>query len=113
MIFTSDKYGTITKDYLIVAKTKGDHTNYLFDEQNGIIMELSYMNGCLYGMYDVMGNMYISTMKRTEYGLFFELFAAPSEATMNTTSDADVAEEPIPVESHKPILHQTVELIKE
>lgn len=112
MVFKSEKYGRIEKDYLFKATSVGDTVNFILDEQNGILMELSYMNGCLYGMYDVLNNTYISTMRRTEKGLHFELISSPAKPTFNSMADAEVSEEPILVESFKPILHQTVHLIK-
>lgn len=113
MKFKSEVYGDITKDYLIKSKTKGDTVNFLLDEQNGLIMEESFMNNCLYGMYEVMGQIYINTMRKTDYGIFFELICAPLKNPHVTTTDEAVSEEAIEVKSYKPFLHQSVKLIKQ
>lgn len=110
MIYHSAKYGDITKDYLIRAKNKGDRKNFELDEQNGIIMELTFMNNCFYGMYQVMGDIYSSTMKHHGDHLYFDLYAVPVENPRN--SKVDEEEQSIEALSYKPKLSQSVRLYK-
>lgn len=105
MIFYSNHYGTIKKDYKIVAKSKANKRNYLLDENNGIVMELTLMDGTFYGMYNVMEMMFISTMRYTDEGnIYYDLFAAPmADPTVTRTT----GEESIEATSYGPSLHQT------
>ncbi|GAB5418330.1 MAG: hypothetical protein Crog4KO_15660 [Crocinitomicaceae bacterium] len=105
MTFYSDKYGTIVKDYKIVAKSKENEFNYLLDENNGIVMEMTLMDGTFYGMYKVMDMMYVTTMRYTEGdAIYYDLFAAPMA---NPTVTSTEGEEPIEATSYGTILHQT------
>ena len=89
MTFFSEKYGTIVKDYKIVATSKNDKNNYLLDENNGIVMEITLMDGTFYGMYEVMDMMYISTMKYTDGNIYYDLFAAPMANPMITATEGE------------------------
>ncbi len=105
MTFYSEKYGTIVKDYKIVAKSKENKLNYLLDENNGIVMEMTFMDGTFYGMYEVMDMMYITTMRYTrENAIYYDLFAAPM---MNPTITSTIGDAPIEATSYGTILHQT------
>lgn len=110
MIYHSAKYGEITKDYLIRAKTKGDKKHFELDEQNGIIMELTLMNNTLYGMYQVMGDIYSSTMRHNGDNLYFDLYAVPTKNPRTSKLDSDDQE--IEAISYKPKLSQSVRLFK-
>jgi hypothetical protein len=104
MTFYSEKYGTIVKDYKIVAKSKMNHQNYLLDENNGIVMEMTLMDGTFYGMYEVMDMMYITTMRYTEGNIYYDLFAAPMA---NPTITATEGEESVEATSYATSLHQS------
>lgn len=112
MNYKSARYGDITKDYVIRSKEKGDTVHYILDELNGLLLDESYMNDCLYGMYDVQGQIYISTLRKTEYGLFFELFGAPTGNPLVTVTDESINDEFIDASSYKPVFHQSVKLYK-
>ncbi len=109
MTFYSEKYGTIVKDYKIVATSKEDKNNYLLDENNGIVMEISLMDGTFYGMYEVMDMMFITTMKYTDGHIYYDLFAAPTAEPMVTTTEG---EESVEAKSYRPSLHQTALFIR-
>lgn len=64
MTFYSDEYGEVVKDYVIRANKKGDHVNFILDEMNGIQMEMSFMNGCLYGIFSVGESYYSTTFRK-------------------------------------------------
>ena len=109
MTFYSEKYGTIVKDYKIVATSKDDKNNFLLDENNGIVMEISLMDGTFYGMYDVMDMMFITTMKYMDGNIYYDLFAAPTADPMITATEG---EESIEAKSYAPSLHQTALFIR-
>lgn len=104
MTFYSEKYGTIIKDYKIVAKSKNDAQNYYLDENNGVVMGITLMDGTFYGMYEVLEMTYISTIQYRDGNLYLDLFAAPKDNPLITKTDG---EEPIMVTSYPPNLHQT------
>ena len=106
MVFTSSKYGVITKDYLLKSKSKKDTLNYLFDEQNGILMEMSFLNNCLYGMYEVEGNYFISTLRIIDSStLLYDLMISPTTDPLESTYSG---EEQFKVKSYQPTMQQTV-----
>ncbi|XOV68990.1 MAG: hypothetical protein ACFHU9_07345 [Fluviicola sp.] len=109
MTFYSEKFGTVVKDYKIVAKSKEDRNNFFLDENNGIVMELSFMDGTFYGMYEVMDMMFITTMKYTDGNIYYDLFAAPMAEPLVTTSEG---EEAVEAKSYGPSLHQTALFIR-
>lgn len=110
MTFYPEKYGTIVKDYKIVVKSKDDKQNYLFDENNGIVMEITLMDGTFYGMYEVMDMIYISTMKYMDGNIYCDLFAAPMTDPMVTGTEG---EDSIEAKSYAPSLHQTALFIRQ
>lgn len=111
MTYRSERYGDMTKDYIIRIKQKGQNEQYILDEQNGITMELSLMGNCFYGFYSVMGNTYINTLRLNQGGtLLFDLFAG-DESTKKTDSIEEEGEK-FDVDSYTIVLHQTALLSK-
>ncbi|GEM_PF-3552847 len=110
MHYYSEKWGDIIKDYLIVAKRKENTVDYYLDEQNGIVMELTYMNDCFYGMYEVMGMIYTTSFRKHGDQLFFELYAASLDKKKLSATEPDENGEVIKVESPKTTLVQSVML---
>lgn len=108
MNYHSTKWGELTKDYRYVRSKKGDDINFIFDEQNGIVMELTFMNDCFYGMYDVSEMIFINSFRKQGDGLFFELFAGPSSNPK--ISSAREGDEVYEAKSFKPTLVQSVVL---
>lgn len=108
MHYHSEKYGKIKKDYLIRAVGKDNKTDFLLDEQNGIIMELTFMNDCFYGMYEVMGTIYTTTFRKQEDQLIFELFGASNESPTISETLPDENGDKVVVTSPKPTLVQSV-----
>jgi len=119
MTFYSERFGTIVKDYKIAATSKNNHQNYLLDENNGIVMEITLMDGTFYGMYEVMDMIFITTMRYTEGNIYYDLFAAPKANPMVTSTEAEETEgeeegeESIEATSYRPTLHQTALFIRE
>lgn len=111
MTYHSDKFGEITKDYLIRSAVKGDKKNFELDEQNGIIMELTLMNNTFFGMYNVMGDIYSISLRLQENGLFFELYAASVDGARLSEVPGD-NDDTIVAKSYKPKLVQSVVLTR-
>lgn len=111
MTFNSEQWGTVVKDYKIAVTKIGDNKRFVLDENNGIVMELTFMDGTFYGMYEVMGVMYISTMKYDEGELYFDLFGAPTNTP--TVTSAGEGDEKVEATSYRVTLHQTVKLTRE
>lgn len=111
MHYHSKRFGEVTKDYRYLRVRKGDNTNFIFDEQNGIVMEMTLMNDCFYGMYDVMEMIFTNSLRRLDDNhLYFELFAAPTKNPRKSTSEEDG--EIIEAKSFKPTLVQSVVLTR-
>lgn len=110
MIYHSTKWGEITKDYRYVRSKKGDDINFIFDEHNGIVMELTFMNDCFYGMYEVSEMIFINSFRKQGDALFFELFAGPSSNPKITS--AQEGDEVYEAKSFKPTLVQSVVLTR-
>lgn len=105
--FISEKWGTIVKDYVIRSVSKDNKTDFLFDEQNGIVMEMTFINSGLHGMYEVMGNSYITSLRKIGDQLLFELVMTSKEEPYVTGTEATEEEEAIESKSFKPIIVQT------
>lgn len=108
MIYHSERFGEITKDYLIRIVSKGNRKNYLLDEQNGIIMPRSLMDNCFYGTYEVDGMLYMNTLRYLDGKLIFDLYCSPKESVSrnNIEEEGDL----FVVDSYKVTLHQTAVL---
>lgn len=108
--FNSARYGVIVKDYLLIKNKAGNSVDFVLDEQNGILMEMTYLNGTLYGMYEVLGQLYITTGRMIDDNLYLDLFAAGMKTPLITHSFEDPTTEQvdsIEAKSYKPMLHQT------
>lgn len=106
MVFTNSKFGEMTKDYFLKSKSKNDTLNFLFDEQNGILMEMSFLNNCFYGMYEVEGNYFVSTLRIIDSStLLYDLMISPTTDPLESTYSG---EEQFKVKSYKPTMQQTV-----
>ena len=111
MTYLSDKYGTIVKDYQV--KRVGDgKVNFLLDEKDGIMIEMSLMNDCFYSMFEVLDNIYTTTLRKSGETLFFDLYSSSMNAGSMTKNGAEDPEEVFEVTSYKPALHQTVEFVR-
>ena len=74
MVFHSKTHGMILKDYLIHVKKKGDNTNFILNEKNGVEIEMVLMNNCFYSMYKINDVVYSSILKRQTDGILFEIY---------------------------------------
>lgn len=106
MTYDSRQYGIIVKDYEI--HRDGNSTkNFLLDEKDGIIIEMSLMNDCFYEMFEVMDQLYSVTMRKIGDDIQFDLFTAAMKKAMVTNSDPDEEGNSYEVTSYKPTQHQT------
>lgn len=110
MIYKSEKWGEITKDYYIRSIRKSDTINFILDERNGIELQATLMNNCFYEFYNVMGSYYATTLRKEGEKLIFDLFSAPENSLKENEVEGD--DGPIKVGSIKTKLHQTAILYR-
>ncbi|MEM8568584.1 MAG: hypothetical protein AAGF85_19160 [Bacteroidota bacterium] len=111
MTFKSDEYGDVVKDYVIRARKKGDRVNFILDELNGIEMEMSFMDNCLYGLFMLNESSYVTTFRWVSEGsLLWDLHVTAHDTKkVNSVASGEGEEKQIfEVSSYKPALHQTV-----
>lgn len=110
-VFKSKRYGDVVKDYRLVRPTAGDTINYLLDEQNGAVMEETFLNDAFYGIYQVGGSFYATVLRRLPDGrLLWDLFGGPTQTKTTVIPPQDEQGEPTEVEAMKPSFQQTVYL---
>ena len=107
MTYFSDRFGTVVKDYEL-RRDGASTVDFLLDEKDGIIIEMTLLNNCFYSMFEVMGNLYSTTLRKENDELLFDLFSTQKEGAMLTKSEADENGDVYEVASYKPGLHQTI-----
>ena len=112
MTYTSSRYGVIVKDY-IIRRDGNNPANYLLDEQDGILIEMSLMNGCFYDLFEVMDQLYSTTMCMMNGTIRFDLYVSSHSTPLTTNSEVDEDGNSYQVKSYKPIQHQTVLLTRQ
>ncbi|MEO1054900.1 MAG: hypothetical protein AAFX87_29975, partial [Bacteroidota bacterium] len=111
MIFNSEQYGKVIKDYVIRASKRGDHVNFILDELNGVEMEMSFMNDCFYSFFMLNESSYTTTFRRLSDGsLLWDLYVTPhgTKKVDVIASGEGEQKRTFEVSSFKPSLHQTV-----
>ncbi len=111
MIYNSERFGVITKDY-IIRRDGNNPTNYLLDELDGILIEMSLMNGCFYDVFEVMDQLYSTTMCWNNGSIRFDLYMSSRNTPRVTNSEVDEEGNSYEVKSYKPTQHQTVVLTR-
>lgn len=106
--YNSEKYGIIVKDYLLKTKQSGHFQDFILDEQNGILMDMTWLNYCLYGTYEVQENLYVFTLQAFNEDLLSNLFIAPTKTPLTTSTNE--GEDRITAHSFKPYMQQSVYL---
>jgi hypothetical protein len=107
MTYHSDKFGEIVKDYQL-TRVGDSKIDFLLDEKDGIIIEMSLMNNCFYSMFEVMDNIYSTSLRKSGDKLQFDLFSSKMKEGTITKNEAEKPEEVFEVTSYKPGLHQTI-----
>lgn len=109
LVFNSETYGKIVKDYE-VHRVGDSEKDFLMDEKDGIIIEMSLLDGCFYDLFEVMDNYISSTLCKNGDDLRFDLFMSSKKTGTVTSSEEDEEGKTFEVTSYKPTLHQTVVL---
>lgn len=109
MTYNSKNYGEIIKDYKI-QRAGDSETDFILDEKDGILIGMSLMNDCFYDMFEVMDQLYATTLRKVDDGIEFDLFTASKKMKMVTNSEEDDAGDSYEVTSYKATQHQTVML---
>jgi len=101
-------YGDMVKDYQI-KKDQADtlHT----DENNGILISKTFLDGCFYECYEVNGMPFHSTMRLQEKDVFYELIGTPYKSGVSRNI-GDEKEGSHDVRSYLPGVIRKVLLIK-
>ena len=85
MHYVSQRIGKIEKNYFIVRK----NGQYLMDEGNGILIEMSYMNNAFYEFYTVEGMIFSTIMRKSGQDIYFEIFGANEKPTLLSESTSE------------------------
>ncbi len=105
MIISNDKFGEVVKDYRLVRKSDVESTAYILDEQNGILIDWSYLGDAFYSFYDVMESTYATSVRKAGDDILYDLFVAPNKS--RTTSMYKDENNAFEVESLIPSQRQT------
>lgn len=82
MHYVGQRIGKIEKNYFIVRK----NGQYLMDEGNGILIEMSYMSNAFYEFYTVEGMIFSTIMRKSGQDIYFEIFGANEKPTLLSVS---------------------------
>lgn len=90
----------------VVDKAKGE---FILDENNGIILDAKYVNNSLISVFEVQGNLLITTERFYDDYMFFEIVFSGKDQKKTTVA----TEEKIEVISYPLTTTQTAKLIKQ
>lgn len=110
MGYKSEKFGNILKDYEILKSSKDNKTDYLMDEKNGIIIEMTFFDDTFYEFFEVANMIYSTRLSKRQNNIEFEIIGTQNEATKSSLSAPQDEEEftQFEVKSYKPIFAQKV-----
>jgi hypothetical protein len=108
MAFQHKTYGDMVKNYLIKKDPFGA---FFIDENNGILIPMTFLDGCFYECYEVDGILFHSTMRLQDKNIFYELIGTPFNSGVNRNV-GDENEGSCTVRSFLPAVMQKVLLIK-
>ena len=74
MTYDSQEYGSMTKDYEIQLTKEG---KFQIDEKNGIVILMSFIDGCFYEFFESDEMFFYVTMRKTKKNILFELTGTP------------------------------------
>ena len=115
MCYNSDRFGEMIKDYKILKAPDQDPTHFLMDEQNGIIMDLTFMSNGFYEFFEIEGldgSLFSTILKKQGDEIFFEIFGASNTAERISQLDASEESPAMEVKSYRPTFTQSVLLKK-
>lgn len=114
MCYNNPSFGEIIKDYRIIKPVKSGPQDFQMDEQDGILIDMTFFNNCFYDLFEVGNSIYSTSMCLVEAGIKFEIFGGnlkePSNSTTSRATEIDTAT--YVVNSFKPNFAQTVFLKK-
>lgn len=109
MSYKSEKFGDVIKDYKILKVSNEKDTDYLMDENNGILLEMTLFDDTFYEYFEVENMIYTTRLSRHQDSIEFEIIGAKNEPTSTTLSlpqsDENTQYE---VNSYKPLFAQKV-----
>lgn len=111
MCYNSDRFGEMVKDYRILKAPNTDPSHFLMDEQNGIVMDLSFMNNGFYEFFEidgVQGSMFATILKKQGEDIYFEIFGSSNTPERRSHIDASEESPAMDVLSYKPNFTQSV-----
>ena len=110
MGYKSEKFGNILKDYQILKSSKENKTEYLMDEKNGILIEMTFFDDTFYEYFEVENMIYSTRLSKRQNNIEFEIAGAQNEATKTSLSAPQDEEEftQFEVKSYKPLFAQKV-----
>lgn len=109
MTYHSDKFGEIVKDY-VIRKRGETASDFILDELDGILIEMTLMDNCFYSSFEVLGSIYTATIYKYGEDFFFDLIVVSLKPSMESKSEEDDEGNSFEVNSYKPTLHQSVSL---
>lgn len=74
MTYNSQTYGSMTKDYEIQLTKEG---GFQIDEKNGIVILMSFIDGCFYEFFESDDMYFYVTMRKRKKNIQFELTGLP------------------------------------
>jgi hypothetical protein len=74
MTYNSQTYGSLTKDYEIQLTKEG---GFQIDEKNGIVILMSFIDGCIYEFFESEEMYFNVTMRKRKKNILFELTGSP------------------------------------
>lgn len=112
MCYKSEKLGEMVKDYRIIKVNGTVKSAFKLDEQDGIVIDMTYMNNSFFAMFEVEGMIHTSCMSLQETTIRFEMFGSNLESPSNITTSEPLGDsnESYTVSSYKPSYAQTVML---
>jgi len=74
MTYNSQEYGSMTKNYEIQLTKEG---RFQIDEKNGIVILMSFIDGCLYEFFESEEMFFNVIMRKKRKNILFELTGSP------------------------------------
>lgn len=114
MCYKSEKLGEMIKDYRILKAIGSVKSEFKLDEQDGIVIDMTYMNHSFFALFEVEGMIHTSSMCLQGSTIRFEMFGSNLESPTNITTSEPLGDsnETYTVSSYKPSYAQTVSLKK-